>query len=71
MPRSAAHTMDMRVDVEAATNSIMLLRKYRPCRKCGSERVTVRQEPSNGASVLRVACSDCGFALEAPASGAD
>lgn len=58
----------MRIDQETATAHVRLLEKYRPCRACGSERVTVRQDvsttPSIQGNVLRVQCADCGFARE-------
>jgi transcription elongation factor Elf1 len=58
----------MKIDRETATAHLRLLEKYRPCPSCGSERVTVRQDasttPSIPGNVLRVQCSDCGFARE-------
>jgi predicted RNA-binding Zn-ribbon protein involved in translation (DUF1610 family) len=56
----------MRVELQPATAFIRLLERYRPCPKCGSERVTVRDERADAQKILRVACSDCSFQLDAP-----
>ena len=61
---------EMRIDRPVATAHVRLLEKYCPCPQCGGERVTVRQDasttPKIDGNVLRVQCSDCGFAREFP-----
>lgn len=50
----------MRVDIEPVDLFLKLMRENQPCPQCGSSRVTVRRESSEGGgSLLRCECADC------------
>lgn len=56
----------MRVDPKALDPFLRLMSENRPCPRCGSERVTVRELSRKGGNVLRAECSDCGRTYDAP-----
>lgn len=58
----------MRVDPRELDPFMRLMDENRPCPRCGSSRVTVRELAGKAGQVLRAECSDCGRTYDAPRS---
>jgi transposase-like protein len=57
--------MGMRVDPKQLDPFLRLMNDHRPCPKCGSDRVTVRELAGKDGRILRAECSDCGRTYDA------
>jgi uncharacterized Zn finger protein len=55
----------MRIDPSQLDPFVRLMNDNRPCPKCGSDRVTVRELPGKDGRILRAECSDCGRTYDA------
>lgn len=56
----------MRIDPKQLDPFMSLMAQNRPCPRCQSLRVTVREQEGKNGQILRAECADCGRTHDAP-----